>query len=216
MTTIVLADDHPIVRQGLHTLLNSEPGFSIVAEASDGLEALETVERVQPDVLIIDVMMPGLNGIEVTRQLSQRCPSTRIIVLSMYSNEAYVMEAMRNGAAGYVLKDSSAAELVQAVHQVLSGRRYLSEQLSERAIDAYVQKAKQASLDRYDTLTNREREVFQLVAEGYTSAQIAERLSISPRTAETHRFSLMRKLGLRTQTDLIRYALQRGILPLEK
>ncbi|MCH8292507.1 response regulator transcription factor [Candidatus Poribacteria bacterium] len=216
MTTIVLAEDHHIVRQGLHILLQAERNFSIIGETGDGLEAVQLVERLQPDVLVLDLMMPSLNGLEVTRQVTKRSPQTRIIILSMHANEAYVREALRNGAAGYVLKESSAADLVQAVREAIAGRRYLSPPLSERAIDAYVQKAEAATLDVYDTLTTREREVLHLVAEGNTIGTIASRLFISPRTVETHRTNLMRKLSLRTSAELVRYALQRGLLPLEK
>ena len=215
MTTIVLADDHHIVRQGLRVLLEGQPDFQLVGEAGDGLEAVQLTERLKPDVLIIDLMMPSLNGLEATRQVSQRSPHTRVVILSMHANEAYVLEALRNGAAGYVLKDSSAADLVHAVREVVAGRRYLSSPLSERAIAAYIQKASDVALDPYEMLTNREREVLHLAAEGYTNAEIADQLSISPRTAETHRANLMHKLGLRTHTDLIRYALRRGILPME-
>ena len=215
MTTIVLADDHHVVRQGLRVLLEGQPDFQLVGEAGDGLEAVQLTERLKPDVLIIDLMMPSLNGLEATRQVSQRSPHTRVVILSMHANEAYVLEALRNGAAGYVLKDSSAADLVHAVREVVAGRRYLSSPLSERAIAAYIQKASDVALDPYEILTNREREVLHLAAEGYTNAEIADQLSISPRTAETHRANLMHKLGLRTHTDLIRYALRRGILPME-
>jgi two-component system response regulator NreC len=215
MTTIVLADDHHIVRQGLRSLLEAEPDFSVVGEAGDGLEAAQLVERLRPDVLVLDLMMPGLNGLEVTRRVSQRSPQTRIVILSMHADEAHVLEALRVGAAAYVLKESTAAELVRAVREAAAGRRYLSPPLSERAIEAYVQKAESAALDSYETLTAREREVLHLVAEGHTNTEIAERLFISRRTVETHRANLMRKLDLRTQTDLISYALRRGILPME-
>jgi two-component system, NarL family, response regulator NreC len=215
-TTLVLADDHPVVRQGLRALLEAEPGFQIVGEADDGVAAAQLVERLKPDVLLVDVMMPGLNGLEVTRQVRQRFPGTRVIVLSMHANEAYVLEALRHGAAGYVLKESSTAELVQAVRTVVAGRRHLSPPLSERAIEAYAQKAAPSPLDLYETLTTREREVLQMAAEGRRNSEIAARLAISPRTAETHRTHLMRKLGLHNQADLIRYALRRGLVPLEK
>lgn len=215
MTTIVLADDHEIVRQGLRALLEAEPGFQVVGEAGDGLETIRLVEQLQPDVLVVDIMMPGLNGLEVTRLVGQYSAQTRVVILSMRANEAYVLEALRNGAAGYVLKAASISELVQAVHNVASGQRYLSPPLSERAIELYVQKARETQSDPYETLTTREREVLHLVAEGYTNAEIAIRLSISPLTAMTHRANMMRKLNLHTQVDLIRYALQRGILPLE-
>lgn len=214
-TSILLADDHPIVRHGLRTLLEAEPDFHIVGETDDGLETVRLVEHLQPDVLVLDLMMPSLSGLEVTRQVCRRVPKTRVIILSMHANEAYVLEALRHGAMGYVLKETSAAELVRAVREVVAGRRYLSAPLSERAIEAYIQKASEGILDPYETLTTREREVLHLAAEGHTNAEIAARLTISPRTVEVHRANMMRKLGLRTQTDLIRYALRRGILPPE-
>jgi DNA-binding NarL/FixJ family response regulator len=216
LITIVLADDHHVVRQGLRALLEAEPGFSVVAEAADGLAAADLVERLKPNVLVLDLMMPRLSGLEVARQVRRRSPQTRVVVLSMYANEAYVLEALRNGVAGYVLKESTAADLVHAVREAVAGRRYLSHPLSERAIELYVQKAQATTPDIYETLTSREREVMHLVAEGYSNADIAARLSITRRTAETHRARVMRKLGLRNQVELIRYALRRGILPMEE
>ena len=213
--TVVIADDHRLFREGLRLLLRREESIQIVGEAGDGLEAVQLVERLQPDVLVLDVMMPSLSGLEVTRQVSQRSPRTRVVILSMHSSEAYVMEALRHGAAGYVLKASSAADLIKAVREVSAGRHYLSPPLSEHAIEAYIQKAKDATLDKYETLTTREREVLHLGAEGYSNREIAERLSISPYTAMTHRANLMRKLGLHSQTDLVRYALQRRIIQVE-
>ena len=214
-TTVVLADDHHIVRQGLRVLLEAEGDFSVIGEEADGLKVVELVERLRPNVLLLDVMMPGLNGLEITRQIAKRAMQTRVVILSMHASETYVLEALRHGAAGYVLKDANPTELVQAVREVRAGRRYLSRGLSERAIDAYAEKAQAAPADAYDTLTTREREVLQLVAESSSASEIAARLGISPRTVETHRENLMRKLGLKSQTDLIRYALRRGILPLE-
>jgi len=214
-TTIVLADDHPVVRQGLRSLLEAEPDFLVIGEGGDGLEAVQLVERLKPNVLVTDLLMPSLNGLEVTRQVCQRAPQARVVILSMYADEAYVLEALRNGAAGYVLKDASSADLVRAVREVAAGRRYLSAPLSERAIEEYTHKTQATPLDRYETLTTREREVLHLAAEGSSNTEIAARLGISPRTVETHRANLMRKLGLATHTDLIRYALQRGILPLQ-
>ena len=216
MTTIVLVDDHQVVRQGLRALLESESDFSITGETGDGLEAVDLVERLRPDVLVVDLMMPGLNGLEVTRQSCKRSPRTQVVILSMHSNEAYVLEALRNGAKGYVLKDASMADLVRAIREVTAGKHFLSPPLSERAIEIYKQRAETVELDRYETLTNREREVLHLLAEGYSYKEMGARLSISPRTAETHRTNLMRKLDLRTQTDLIRYALRKGILPMEE
>ena len=172
--------------------------------------------RLDPDVLVLDLILPGLNGLEVTRQVSQRSLRTRVVILSMHAAEAYVLEALKNGAAGYVLKDASAADLVHAVKEAVAGRHYLSPPLSELAIEAYLQKAREATLDLYETLTTREREVLQLAAEGRSNPEIAERLVISPRTVETHRANLMRKLGLQSQAGLIRYALQRRIITLEE
>jgi DNA-binding NarL/FixJ family response regulator len=213
--TIVLAEDHHVVRQGLRSLLEGEADFSIVAEAADGLKTVELIDRLKPNVLVADLIMPGLSGLEVTRQVRERSPQTHVVILSMHASEAYVLQALKNGAAGYVLKDSSATELVHAIREAVAGRRYLSPPLSERAIEVYLQKAENSALDPYETLTEREREVLHLAAEGYGNAEIAERLSISPRTAETHRANLMRKLDLHNQTDLIRYALRRGILTLD-
>ncbi len=215
MTTIVLADDHLIVREGLRLLLEGEADLSVVGETGDGLEAVQLVERLQPDVLIVDLMMPGLSGLEVTRQVSQRVPNTRIVVLSVRAAEAYVLEALKNGASAYVLKASGSADLARAIREVVAGHRYLSAPLSERAIEAYVRKANEARLDPYDALTPREREVLQLAAEGRTNAEIAERLSIGATTAMTHRSNLMKKLGLHNQTELVRYAIHKGIVPIE-
>lgn len=215
MISIVLADDHHVVRYGLRLLLELEPDFTVAGEAANGLAAVQMTERLRPDVLIVDLMMPGLSGLEVTRQVRQRCPRTRVAVLSIHANEAYVLQALRNGAAAYVLKNASPGEFVQAVREVAAGRRYLSAPFSERAIEAYVAKAKSGTLDIYDTLTTREREVLHLAAEGRTAPQIGSVLCISPRTAEVHRANMMHKLGLRSRSDLIRYALRRGILPLE-
>jgi DNA-binding NarL/FixJ family response regulator len=212
-TTILLVDDHHVVREGLRVLLEAEPDLSVVGEAADGLEVAKLVERLQPNVMVVDLMMPGLNGLEVTRHVRQHFTETRVVILSMYANEAYVLQALRNGADGYVLKDATATELVRAVREAAAGRRYLSPPLSERAIEAYVHKAQTATPDVYETLTTREREVLQLAAEGHRNPQIAARLMISPRTAETHRTNLMRKLGLNTQTDLVRYAVRQGLLP---
>ena len=216
MPTVILADDHAIVRHGLRTLLENEPGISLVGEADDGLAAIRLVEQLRPDILIVDLMMPGLSGLEVTRQVRKCSPQTRIIVLSMHANEAYVLEALRHGALGYVLKGSQVRDLVQATQQVAAGRRYLSPPLSERAIEVYVQKAEAtAVLDDYEILSTRERQVLHLAAEGRTNAEIGARLFISPRTAETHRARLMRKLGLQSHTELILYAIRRGLISAE-
>ena len=212
MVTLVLADDHPIVRKGLKALLEAENDLRVAGEASDGLEAINQVEKLKPDVLLLDIMMPGLNGLDVARQVSQHFPLTRIIILSMHANEAYVLDALRHGASGYVLKDASMEELVEAIRQVMAGHRYLCPPLSERAIEEYVKRSKTSELDPYKSLTKREREVLHLAAEGNSNSEIATRLSISVRTVETHRMNLLHKLFLRTQTDLVRFAMQKGII----
>jgi DNA-binding NarL/FixJ family response regulator len=215
LTTIILADDHHVVRQSFRILLEAESGFQVLGEAASGLEAINLVERLRPDVLVIDIMMPDLNGIEAVRRVKKQFPKTVIVILSMHENEAYVLEALRAGVSAYVLKKSTAQELVYAIEQGVAGHLFLSPPLSEHAIEAYLQKSEGTVLDRYDTLTAREREVLYLAAEGLNHTEIATRLSISPRTVEMHHGNLMRKLHLRNQTDLIRFALQRGILPLE-
>jgi DNA-binding NarL/FixJ family response regulator len=213
--TVLLADDHPIVRQGLRHLLELQPDFKVVGEASDGLEASQMAERYHPDVLVLDMMMPGLNGLEVTRQVRQRSPATHIIILSMHNNDAYVLQALKRGASGYVLKDSGPGEVIQAVKQVMLGQRYLSPNLAENLIELLLKQTGNLPKDPYDELTNREREVFQLSVEGWNNSEIAERLCISPRTVEVHRTNLMEKLKLHSQMDLLRYAIRRGMVSLE-
>jgi two-component system, NarL family, response regulator NreC len=213
MINIILADDHQVVRKGLRALLSTEQDFNIVGEAGNGLETVKLVEDLKPDILVLDLMMSGINGLEVTRQLIKKFPQIGIVVLSMHSNEAYVLEALRSGAKAYILKESPPEELVRAIREVAAGRRYLSTPLTERAIEAYTQKTEVKPVDSFDQLTIREREILQLTAEGCTSAEIATRLYISPRTVETHRTNLMRKLELHNHAQLIQYAIQHGIIP---
>lgn len=212
MIRIVLADDHEMLLDGLARLLGDEADLDIIGTATNGLQALETVEKLRPDLLIVDLMMPHLNGLEVTRQAMQRHPDLRVIVLSMHADEAYVLEALHHGARGYVLKESSRTDLINAIREVMAGRRYLSAPLSERAIDTYLQSKQPAPDTPYQRLTNRERDVFQLLAEGFSNREVADLLSISVRTVETHRANLMEKLKLRTQADIIHFAYQTGIL----
>ena len=211
-TTILVADDHPIVRQGLRTLLEAEPDLAVVGEASDGLEAVRSAERLRPHVLVVDVLMPGLNGLEVAREVA-RGRGTRVVVLTMHNAPTYVERAFRYGATSYVLKDSTGTELVHAVRETAQGRRYLSPVLPPP--EPPVARGHGAVVDPYDLLTSRERTVFQLTAEGFTAAAIGERLFIGRRTVETHRVNLMQKLALRTQSELIRYAVRRGVLPID-
>jgi len=211
--TIVLGDDHKVILRGLRAVLEAQPGFSVIGEASDGLKVAALAEKLKPDVLVLDLMMPGLSGFDVTRRVTKRLPKTRVVILTMYSSEPHVIEALRSGAMAYVVKDASAEELVSAIREAAAGRRFLSTPFSSDLIESYLKRP--GGTDPYETLTPREREVLHLVAEGLTSSEIAGRLFISPRTAESHRANLMRKLGLRSRTDLVRFAFQRGIVPLE-
>lgn len=213
--TIVLADDHHLVRSGLRVLLENDLACTVVGEAGNGPEALGLVERLQPDLLVADLIMPGLNGLEVARQTRVVSPQTRIVILSMHADESYVREALRAGVTAYVLKETLSNEFLYAIQQAAQGRRYLSPPLSDRAIDTYAYQAAETTLDLYETLTTREREILYLAAQGLTSAEIAEHLMIGVRTVDTHRASMMRKLGLHTPLDLIRFAVRRGIVTLE-
>lgn len=212
MITIVLAEDHHIVRQGLKALLVAEKDFKLLGEAADGLEAVALVGRCKPGVLVLDLMIPRLHGLEVVRRVHAEHATTRVLVLSMHSDEPYVVEAIRSGALGYVLKDCTASNLVEAIRTVAAGKRYLSPVLAERAMDAIFQNPGRPGLDPYETLTERERQILHLAAEGSSNPDIARKLFISPRTAESHRANLMRKLSLRSQTDLVRYAIRKKII----
>jgi DNA-binding NarL/FixJ family response regulator len=212
---VLLADDHPIVLQGLQRLLESKTDFLVVAETGDGLEVLPLAERYKPDVLILDLMMPGLNGLEVTRQVCQRIKGIRVIILSMHKDDGYVIQALRNGAMGYVIKDTGPAELVEAIRQVMQGHRYLSQVIAEKFTDQLLLHPNEPLEDPYDQLTSREQEVLHLVAEGFTGQEIAKRLSISRRTVEHHRANMMRKLSLQSQREIVRYALKKGILSID-
>jgi DNA-binding NarL/FixJ family response regulator len=211
MITAIIADDHEIVRRGLRTVLESDGACKVVAEAADGLAAVQLVEKHKPTVLILDLNMPRLHGIEVLRQTRANSPHTRVLVLSMHNDEAYVIETLRGGAMAYILKGSESQEIARALAEVLAGRRFLSAPLSEWAINALVAKPADSG-DPLQAVTPRERMVLQLAAEGASNGEIAEKLFISPRTAETHRTNLLRKLGLQTQTDLVRFAIRKGLI----
>jgi DNA-binding NarL/FixJ family response regulator len=210
---VVLAENHEMVREGLRALLQAERQISVVGETGDGLRALRLVSELKPDVLMTELIMPGLNGLEITRQVRRQSLGTRVIICTMYQEERRARAAFENGATGYVLKSDSAADLIKAIRQAKTGQCYLSPSLRDRVSPAGLLPIPAGPLTSDKTLTTREREVLQMSAEGRALADIASRLSISPRTAETHRANLMRKLGFRTQTDLIRYAIIDGILP---
>jgi two-component system response regulator NreC len=211
--SIILADDHPVVHRGMRAILEREQDLSIVGSAADGLEAVRLTERLKPDILVLDLMMPGLSGLEALRILRARSPRTRIVILSMYSSNAFIGQALQNGAIGYVLKGCPEENLVRAVREAVAGRRFLSPPVTEIAINAYIEQSKMGSFDPHETLTPRQREVLQLAAEGRTNVEIAARLRISKRTVENHRATLMQRLSLQNQTDLIRHALRRGLIP---
>lgn len=210
---IVLAEDHQIVREGLRSLLAAASGYEVVGETGNGLDVEALVEQHRPDVLVADIVLPGLNGIEATRRVRKKQPETRVVVLSMHADEPFVLEALAAGASGYVLKDTTATELIRAIDEACAGRRYLSPPLSDRAVEAYLaHEGRGAGGVTFGSLTAREREVLQLVGEGLTSTAVAERLGVSRRTIETHRANLMKKLGIASAAGLVRYVVERGLL----
>jgi DNA-binding NarL/FixJ family response regulator len=211
MTSVVIADDHEIVRHGVRTLLEAEGSYKVVAEACDGLAAAQAVEKLKPDVLIVDLHMPRLSGLEVLKQARASSPRTKVVILTMHKDEPYVIEALRAGASAYLLKGSETLEIKAALKEVLAGRRYLSAPLSEWAISVLTNKGGDES-EPLGRLTRREMEVIQLAAEGMSTSEIAEKLFISARTCETHRANFMTKLGLQTQTDLVRFAIRKGLI----
>jgi DNA-binding NarL/FixJ family response regulator len=213
---VFLADDHAVVREGLSLLLDTQAGITVVGEAADGRKAVRQVERLCPDVVVMDIAMPGMNGIEATAQIRNICPSTQVVILSMHSSAEHILRALRAGALGYLLKESAGKELIQAVQTVYGGRRYLSRQIAESAIDDYISgsPATQAK-NLLESLSSREREVLQLVAEGKSSTEIAEVLYLSPKTIETYRSRLMHKLGISDLPGLVKFAIQQGLITLE-
>jgi len=208
---ILLADDHTIVRQGLRKVLEEQPDWEVVAEAGDGRDAVRQAEQVKPDVAIIDVAMPLLNGVETTRQIARRVPGVKILALSMYADEAYVTQILDAGAIGYLLKDSADVDLFQAVAAVAKGKSFFSPAVSRRMVEQGAQRG-DVAVDRYLTLSAREREIFQLVAECKTNKEIAALLFISPSTVETHRARIMDKLDIHSAAEIALYAVRRGII----
>jgi two-component system response regulator NreC len=213
---ILLVEDHIVVRQGLKALLSGEADIEVVGEADNGREALQRVSDLQPDVVLMDISMPGLNGIEATRQICRHHPGVEVVILSMHSNEEYVFQVLQAGASGYVLKQSDSSEVLTAIRAALAGGSFLSPPISRAVIDDYVRRAEaRGRSDTLDVLTPREREVLQLLAEGVSNQEIADQLSISVKTVETHRGNMMKKLGVDSKTDLVKYALRKGWASLE-
>ena len=208
---IILADDHKLVRQGLRSLLETQPGFEVIGEADDGQEALKLIETLSPDIALLDVMMPNMNGIETSKLVHQRGLKTRIIFLSMHANATYAVRALQSGALAYVLKDSDFQEILQAIENVMEGRRYLSAAIADEVFEMllHADTGKDGSLDM---LSPREREVLQLIAEGNTNAVIAEKLTLSVRTVESHRLNLMKKLRINSHADLVKFAIHQGLI----
>jgi len=212
---VFIADDHAVVRDGLRLLIESQSDMKVVSEASNGREAARQVLRTSPDVVIMDLAMPELNGVEATRQIRQNCPATKVIILSMHSSSEHIFQALKAGAHGYLLKESAGMEVISAIRVVHSGKRYLSEKIGDQMIDEYIHNREIVETGSpLSKLSTREREILQLVVEGKSSADIGRTLFISPKTVETYRSRLMQKLGISDLAGLIRFAMQHGITSL--
>ncbi len=209
---LLIADDHTLVRQGLRRILEGQPGWEVVAETGDGRDAVRLALELEPDVVLLDIAMPHLNGVEAMQQISRRASNVRVLVLSMYADEAYVTRAVRAGASGYLLKDSADADLIRAVTAVAQGKSFFSPAAARIIVDDYARPGGKGPADRFDSLSEREREVFQLVAEGYSNKEVAELLHISPATVETHRAHVMEKLDLHSTAELVLCAVRRGVI----
>lgn len=210
---LLIGDDHTLMRQGLRKILEERPDWEVVAEAGDGRTAVQQALALQPDVAILDVGMPQLNGIDATAQIVRKQPSIQVLILSMHEDEAYITRAVRAGARGYLLKDSAGSDLIGAVVAVSAGKSYFSPPVAKVVLDEYVRRlADKGIVDRYDSLSEREREIFQLVAEGRSTREVAELLSVSPATVETHRAHILQKLDLHSTAELVLYAVRRGVI----
>ncbi len=214
--TVFLADDHAVVRDGLRALLDAQEDIHVVGDAGDGLEAARQVEELRPDVVIMDVSMPGLSGIDAARRIHTTCPAVRVIMLSMHDTTEHVFRALKAGAQGYVLKESAGAEVIEAVRTIHEGHRYLSQKITDQLVNDYVEQRRAVGFpDPLTTLAPRELEVLRLVVEGHSSTQIAARLALSAKTIDTYRARIMRKLGIKTVTDLTKFAVLHGLISLE-
>ena len=212
---VLLADDHVLVRAGIRALLEGLEGVAVVAEAGNGGEVLELARKHRPDIVLLDISMPGIGGLEASAQLKQELPEVRVVMLSMHANEEYVLQALRAGAVGYMLKDSATAELELALQAVMQGETYLSPPISRQVVEGYVQRVG-AEQPAADHLTPRQRQVLQLIAEGLSTKEIAYRLELSVKTVETHRAQLMERLQIRDIAGLVKYAIRNGLVSSEK
>jgi DNA-binding NarL/FixJ family response regulator len=210
---IVLADDHTLFRQGLRRVLEEQAGWHVIAEAGDGAEAVRLTLEHEPHMVILDVAMPRLNGVEATRQITRRLPDARVLIVSMYSDDVYITQALQAGAQGFVLKDSADADLVRAVTDLAAGKSHFSPSVSKVVLNDYVRHLSERGVtDRFDALSEREREVFQLIAEGHSNKDIANLLHVSPGTVETHRARIMEKLDVHSAAEIVLYAVRKGVI----
>ena len=210
---ILLADDHTLMRHGLRKIIEEQPEWEVVAETGDGREAVRLALELKPDVAILDIAMPLLNGIEATRQIARRAPPVRILILSMYSDESYIVQALRAGAHGYLLKDSADVDLIRAVTAVRQGKSFFSPVVAKVMLDDYVRRlADKGITDRFDSLSEREREIFQLIAEGHSNKEIADLINLSVSTVETHRAHIMEKLDVHNTAEIVLYAVRKGVI----
>jgi two-component system response regulator NreC len=213
MIRIVLADDHVVMRNGLRLLLERQQNFQVLAEAADGREAVGICEKLRPDVLVLDIAMPNLNGIEAARQVAAKLPHTAIVILSMHADESYVLRALKAGARAYLLKDSAEADLINAIRAVNDGKAFFSPAISKMLVDDYMRRLEQRGVeDSYELLTTREREILQLLAEGKANKEVATMLNLSLYTVETHRGNILQKLNLHSVPELILYAVRKGVI----
>ena len=210
---LLLGDDHTLLRHGLRKILEEKPEWQVVGETGDGREAVRLAAELTPDIAILDIAMPLLNGIEATRQITRRTPSCKVLILSMHADEAYIARALQAGAKGYLLKDSASADLLRAVSAVAAGKPFFSRVIAQSMIEDYVRRLADASIvDPYDSLSEREREIFQLIAEGHSNKDVALILSISPATVETHRARILQKLDVHNTAELVLYAVRKGVI----
>jgi RNA polymerase sigma factor (sigma-70 family) len=210
---ILLADDHTVVRKGLRLLLEMQAGFSVIADAADGREAVELAQKLTPDVVVMDVAMPILNGIEAARQITAKLPQTAVVFLSMHADEGYVLKALKAGARAYLLKDSAEYDLINAIRAVSEGKAFFSPAISKMLVEDYMRQMRERAVeDSFELLTTREREVLQLFAEGQSNKEVATRLGLSTYTVETHRSNILQKLNLHSSAELILYAVRKGVI----
>lgn len=213
--TVLVAEDHTIVRKGICSLIDGKADIVVVGEAEDGRDAITKTEALKPDVVLMDITMPHLNGLEATRQIKKLFPQVKILALTMYNNEEYILQILQAGASGYVIKQAAPAELISAIHAVYQGDSYLSPSISKTIIDEYLRHNTPTASAEHEKLTEREREVLQLIAEGYSNREIADKLQVSIKTVGVHRTNLMEKLEIHNVTDLVKYALRKGIISLD-